>query len=762
MQDLLTPLTSRVLEANDRDLTSYAEAAPEAFLSLLEDDLSNERPEVFQVLRSVGSGFMTACPRTGLLWSLESLAWSPRRLPRAVLILAKLAEIEINDNWVNKPIRSLEMIFDARMPQTAADHKTRLDALMLVAERHPSVAWRVCVSQLKTSNWIGHYSHKPRWRNEAFGFGEPFKTWDPILAFVRAMVELLLNWRSSYSREMICDLVGCLRNLSEEHQMTVWKLVRSWSSSEASDQDMAVVRDEIRRVLLSRRGRHRIESGEDASATLAATAGMVFAELEPRDVVNRHEWLFREQWIDLSLDEIEAEEPNFEARDQRVADLRESALREVLKSHGAPGLVSLARRGKASAVVGWIAAKKLFNRGELVDFVLNVYGSGTEEDRATRHEIISGALRAAHGGDAIKRLLERARETLPASSMVTLILLAPFRREVWTWVDLLEESIRAAYWAAAVPELIYNAPDESREAMERLLRAKRPRAAFACSRWQIREVDVDLVYRILSDIAAGGDEEPGRYQLDPHDVEEAFILIAGSADLTLDQKAALEFAFLEALANAMGPRGRHGIPNLEKYVEKHPDFFIQNVVWVYKRRGEGEDPPELLPAPEHRQHFAERGHKLLNALSAVPGRNSLGEIVPERLASWIQEVREGCEKVGRLEVGDLCIGELLSSAPPGPDGIWPCEAVRSVLEIVRSRDILRGMATGRYNSRGVTWRGEGGDQERALASQYQQWADAVRFAHPLIASELLEQMSDGFRREAEREDTEARVRRRLG
>jgi addiction module HigA family antidote len=762
VQELLTPLTSRILEANDRELTDYAEAAPEAFLSLLEDDLATDRPEIFKVLRSVGSGFLTACPRTGLLWSLESLAWSTRTLPRAALILARLAEIEINDNWANKPIRSLEMIFDARMPQTSADHNARLSALMLIAERHPSVAWQLCVSQLGKSHWIGNYSHKPRWRNEAFGFGEPFKTWEPILAFVRPMVELLLKWRGAYTQEMICDLVGCLRNFSKEHQESVWTLIRSWNSSEASDHDRSVVRDEIRRVLLSGRGRLRENSGEDTTATLAATARKVFVELEPRDVVHRHEWLFRDQWIDLSIERDEAEEPDFAARDQRVAALRASALREVLKSRGTSGIIALSRQGKASSVIGWIAAKEIFTRGELIDFVLDVFNSGTDEDRASRHDIISGALRATHGGDALTQLLERARETLPASDLATLILLTPFRREVWQWVDGLEQSIRTVYWAAAVPEWIRDSPDESREAMERLLRAKRPRAAFACSKWQIGELDVDLVYRVLSEIAAGGDEEPGSYQLDSHDVEEAFILIDGSPELTLDQKAVLEFAFLEALADSLGPRGRHGIPNLEKYVEKNPGFFVQNIVWVYKRRGEGEDPSDLLPAPEHRKNFAERGHKLLNSLSSVPGRNSAGEIVPRRLASWIQEVREGCEKVERLEVGDICIGELLSSAPAGADGIWPCEAVRVVLEGVRSKDMLRGMATGRYNSRGVTWRGEGGDQERALASQYQQWADAVRFAHPFVASELLEQMSDGYRREADREDTEARVRRRRG
>ncbi len=41
---LPTPLSTRILEANDRDLPTYAEAAPEEFLSIIETDLKTESP----------------------------------------------------------------------------------------------------------------------------------------------------------------------------------------------------------------------------------------------------------------------------------------------------------------------------------------------------------------------------------------------------------------------------------------------------------------------------------------------------------------------------------------------------------------------------------------------------------------------------------------------------------------------------------------------------------------------------------------------
>lgn len=74
VEELLTPLTTRKLEMNDRDLPTYAEAVPGQFLSILERDLRDAAPQVFGLLRPVESGIFGGCRRTGLLWALEGLA----------------------------------------------------------------------------------------------------------------------------------------------------------------------------------------------------------------------------------------------------------------------------------------------------------------------------------------------------------------------------------------------------------------------------------------------------------------------------------------------------------------------------------------------------------------------------------------------------------------------------------------------------------------------------------------------------------------
>ena len=88
--------------------------------------------------------------------------------------------------------------------------------------------------------------------------------------------------------------------------------------------------------------------------------------------------------------------------------------------------------------------------------------------------------------------------------------------------------------------------------------------------------------------------------------------------------------------------------------------------------------------------MAERGYKLLEVIERIPGHNDLGELKGDRLAKWIATVRQSCAELGRAEPADTCIGKVLSCAPVGQDGVWPCEPVRDVMEDIQSESMMKG------------------------------------------------------------------------
>jgi hypothetical protein len=759
---LPAPLTTRVLEANDRDLPTYAEAAPDVFLSILEKDLDAEDPAVLGLLRPADSGTFGLRPsRTGLLWALEGLSWNPATLPRAAFILARLAQVEISDNWVNKPTNSLESIFRSWMPQTAATHEVRANVLRTLAARFPNVAWKVCMAQFGEHHEVGHYNHKPRWRPDGYGFGESIPTWRPILQFRKEMVEMALNWKE-HTLEMLRDLVARLHGLDAAYQARVWNLVKAWAEK-ASDADKAVLREAIRVKTLSRGAVGRVKKSGDA-AVLFKAGKEAYAALEPADLLNKHAWLFREGWVEESYDEIHGEaEIDFNKRDERITALRTEALREILGQRGLQGIIELAERGNAAWQIGWLAASVLLSETLLIEVLRTALGPILEQEGELfpRKNLIAGALRSL-GNEKREMVLTGMAKGLIDGSAVRLFLLAPFCRSTWKFVDALEEDARAKYWIEVAPDWIKEPDDESNEAVDRLLNAQRPRAAFLCVRFHLKKLDARVLFRLLSDMLKDGNDKPGHYQLEEYYVEKAFKHITSSPELTLEQKAGLEFAYIDALAHPWRGRENQGIPNLERYVEMHPEVFVQAVTWAYKRDDNATDPPELRIAPENKKHMAQRSYKLLEGLKRIPGHNDLGELETYQLAKWVKTVRDSCTELARGEIGEICIGKLLSSALVGNDGVWPCEPVRQVMENLRSRSVMRGAQTGRYNARGVQYRGEGGNQERMLAQEYRKWAEALQITHPYVSSELLMGMVKTYEADARREDTESGIRRRLG
>jgi addiction module HigA family antidote len=300
IRNLLKPLTINKLQSHDRDLPRYAEAAPDEFLKIIEEDLKRDDPVVFGLLKPVDSGSFWASPsRAGLLWALECLAWKPQNLPRVSAILAQLSLPKIDDNWGNKPGASLQAVFRSWMPQTAASVEQRVKALEIIIKRFPNIGWDICIEQIKPGSRFGSYSYRPRWRSDASGAGQVV-TRKEDFEFYRKSLDFLIAWQS-HDENSLGDLVESLQGIPEEDQTKVWNLIDEWSGK-AGDAAKAALRERIRRFAFTRRSRHR-----KVKETTSDRARVAYGNLRPQDPVIRHGWLFADHWVQESADDIGAE-----------------------------------------------------------------------------------------------------------------------------------------------------------------------------------------------------------------------------------------------------------------------------------------------------------------------------------------------------------------------------------------------------------------------------------------------------------------------
>jgi len=248
-----------------------------------------------------------------------------------------------------------------------------------------------------------------------------------------------------------------------------------------------------------------------------------------------------------------------------------------------------------------------------------------------------------------------------------------------------------------------------------------------------------------------GEEADGPL-LDSWAIGQALEALQASPSMDRQRLIRLEFALLPALGYGNEPQAK----TLYGSLMAESALFNELLCMVYKpRHGEREIEPT-----ESERALAETALRVLRGCRLIPGTQTDGSIDAVTLARFVENARQLCREADRLEVCDSTLGQVLAYAPADSDEIWPCEAVRELLDRPELEDMRNGFKIGIRNKRGVTTRacGEGGAQERRLADYYRQQAQALACSHVYVA-EALEAMARSYEADGVRCDLDAQLSR---
>ncbi len=728
------PGDGRALESRKDALPAFAEASPDTFLSIMEEYLESDDPGILRLFRPVEAPALMSPspPRVELLWALESLAWSGDHLPRAATVLAKLAEKEEGDNWSNSSMKSLRTIFQSRAPQTSAPVDGRISVFNRLLDDFPDVGWILCLDQFAAGAWWGEFGHRPRWRTDGHGHG--WGAWEhERRKFDRNAVEKAVRW-SSHKEETLADLVANFKNIPIDLQPQVWRRIEDWRVREnPADEDKARLREAIR------------VSGcfYLALEEMIARAREVYDMLEPSDVVIRHGWLFLGSFVKPAKWEVEISGLEFgeylSKSEREIKKLRVEALSEIYSRRGVDGLIDLARRGEGQTVVGSLALRiPDFGGSGIKTLVRSALDEAAAGDRRKMEDLVRGVLEGL--GDSRGDTLREFSQECDEETFLKLLLLAPFRRETWNFLDGLPDERKLRYWKKVDPAWGPDGPVDLNEVAGKLTEAGRPLRAVSLVQHRLKELEPGRVLLLLEAIAGGEGEE--RQQDHPPDeffLENAFRRLDGKEEIPRDRVADLEFEFVGLLQ-----RSDRGVPNLERRVGNDPGIFAEIVSLAYPHDDSEESDSESSVSNGKRERKAYLARILLDALRRIPGQDAPDEADgTKRLIGWIREARARCERNGRLRICDDHIGTFLSKSPVGKDGVWPCESVRAALEKFYNEEISLGFQVGLRNARSSRVGSFGGDQEREIESEYRGWADKTKYSHPKT-SRILRELADYY------------------
>src|SRR5208282_4012013 len=246
---------ARLLISLRDQLPVLVEAAPDPFVEALEALLQGDSEIAQFLFADKDSAPFGDCRHAGILWALEGLAWDPVWLPRASILLIKLAEIDPGGTYTNRPMNSLREIFLPWHPGTNANLNQRIDVIDLIIKRFPQMAWKLLANLLPSFQSFATRTHEPQWRESGrsqkkiLTRGIVADTYDAILSRTLDLVgnnverwKVIIDSVSNFSPEHRNKCYGllesiCHSDLSANDSNTLWNLLRKHLNMHKEFQD---------------------------------------------------------------------------------------------------------------------------------------------------------------------------------------------------------------------------------------------------------------------------------------------------------------------------------------------------------------------------------------------------------------------------------------------------------------------------------------------------------------------------------------------
>ena len=121
------------------------------------------------------------------------------------------------------------------------------------------------------------------------------------------------------------------------------------------------------------------------------------------------------------------------------------------------------------------------------------------------------------------------------------------------------------------------------------------------------------------------------------------------------------------------------------------------------------------------------------------------------LDSWVNDFRKLLSRNHQLSLFGYLLGRLWAYSPVGKDNLYPCEAVREIIEKYDDESMVSEYKVSMFNERGI-FSPSAGREERAIAERYKNTADCFKFRYPKTA-EIFYSMYRRYIVEAEEERT---------
>lgn len=710
-------------------LPMLAEAAPEEFMTAVERALHKKPSPFAAVFAQETGGALGRQYMSGLMWALETLAWSEEHLARVVVILGGLAAIDPGGQWSNRPLNSLTEILLPWLPQTCASRDKRIACVKGLLKNHPDVGWKLLLQLLPDAHQSSSETRKPKWRPYVPADWKRGVTraeyWEQTEAYAELALEMSAD---NFPRQLA--LVNRIAEFPFESRKKLFVRLVAQKNQLTDEQ-----REEFWSSLVETSSRHkRFHKADWAMPTEhVAEIDQVAEVLKPDSPIFQSKRLFSRN-SDL-YDEIE----DIEAQEKKIADRRTQATEEIYAAGGVSDLLNLTREVDSPYDLGWAIgrSKKIPVDSEWLPKLLS-------DEKTPTTDMLRGFVwgRFFHGGEWKWVETLKLKKWTPMRRAQFLAML-PFGEATWSLALSLLPKKGKLFWERTDANP-YRAKTNLTTAVGYLLDNERPVDALRALHFQLHQkeaINEQLALRALRDLLNRQEQLVRSH--DTHEVLDVIRALQESSTVDPAALASIEWSYLPLLDDIRGSAPKL----LSKKLATEPKFFCYVIQQIYRSKQEAKKSGE---ASAEKKRVAEVGYRLLRNWKRPPGKNDDGTFDPAALKSWLTEVREICGKSGHLEVAEIHLGHVLKYAPADPSGLWIHKGAAEVLNQPQAEEMRSGYHSEWFNERGAHFDSRGAE-ELKLTECFKKLASEIETEGFMLLAATLRALAKGYERDAARD-----------
>lgn len=700
-------------------LPILAEASPKSFINALKEQIANHSNMIIDLFKQEGDGIISGNLMTGILWSLETIAWMPEHFSTVIILLAELSKIDIGGTYTNRPINSLKCLLLPWINNTTATTDCKMNAVKYLFDEYPELSWKIIFSLLPSMSSTSFGCREPQYRTSLLeGFNRDVLQKDyhkQISEYSNYVINLMKN---NYKR--IFTVLDNLNAINPDSYEDLFNYLNQFNIEAIPEKEKFSYWEQL--VNIVKKHRRFINAKWSYQEEVIEKIESFSNKLKPTDKRLLYHSLFSLSDYDL-MDEAydETKKTDWNKVRKEAIKKREKALEELINEYGLDFIDDFITNHQMSISVAEILGNK--KSEEIDNFLIPKYlNSNNEFLKLLCSSYIRGASYIREKTWYKHLHIENYEDNQKLDFLTSM----KFETDTWDLVNELLGNDKLNYWKNInqnilacnsdfeIPINMFNEVGRINESLE----------CIYSSIFTKRQVDSELMIETLSKTLK---RQPTN-QLESYKLVEIIRYLENSV-CDKEMLWQIEWAFygLFAFDNKDVPK------TLLKKIATTPELYVELLKLCSKADGD-KTRKELT---KNEQALAQNAWNILKSFNIVPGIDENGNLNTDVLKKWIDETLELATKEKRISSAKLFVGHLLYHTPSDNDGFWIDKTVAKILNSFTNSDMLKGYESEVINSRGVYKVDTTGKTENALGNKWKKRAEELRSQNfPLFADKV--------------------------